>query len=149
MLPGSSPFAVQHELCHAHQHWTINGGEDLLFDPDDPVNGGEVGLLQWKQTEESVSYAQAIMGLPPIVPHPFPSLLEDFASACAYWYTDPVYLYEVSPERHAWMQGKPGYLKGWDLIVIVDPAPPTMPPVCHLSTSVWPPFHCDRSMNRD
>lgn len=27
---GEPPIKVQHELCHAHQHWTINGGAPFM-----------------------------------------------------------------------------------------------------------------------
>jgi hypothetical protein len=93
--PGEGPLKVQHELCHAHQHLSINGGLELR--PSD------YDLESWYGTSEGRSYADAVAGSP----WPWPqsgsqSLLEDFAWMCAYWYVAPADLLDLSPARYDW-----------------------------------------------
>lgn len=94
MQDGEGPHKVQHELCHAHQHWSINGGATL--DPSD------YDLESWYSMAEGQSFAAAVAGLPWPWTHSAVSGLEDFAWTCAYWYLDPAHLLEVSPERYQW-----------------------------------------------
>jgi hypothetical protein len=94
MQAGEAPHKVQHELCHAHQHWAINGGGPL--DPSD------YDLESWYGTSEGQSYAAAVAGLPWPWSHSAINVLEDFAWTCAYWYLDPAYLLNVSPPRYDW-----------------------------------------------
>jgi hypothetical protein len=94
MQNGESQVKVQHELCHAHQHWSINGGA--------PLDPSEYNLGPWYSTAEGASFATAIEGLSWPWSHSAVNGLEDFAWTCAYWYLQPDYLLKVSPERYAW-----------------------------------------------
>lgn len=94
MQPGEGPHKVQHELCHAHQHWSINGGAPLP--PDD------YDLESWLATSEGQSFTAAVASLAWPWSHSAVSTLEDFAWTCGYWYLDPAYLLQASPERYAW-----------------------------------------------
>jgi hypothetical protein len=91
---GESQIKVQHELCHAHQHWTIDGGAPL-----DPSN---FDLHTWYDTAEGQSFSTAVDGLSWPWSHSAVNGLEDFAWTCAYWYLDPAHLLQVSPERYGW-----------------------------------------------
>ncbi len=91
---GESQIKVQHELCHAHQHWTIDGGAPL-----DPSN---FDLHTWYDTAEGQSFSAAVDGLSWPWNHSAVNGLEDFAWTCAYWYLDPAHLLQVSPERYGW-----------------------------------------------
>ena len=94
MQTGEGPHKVWHERCHAHQHWSINGGDTLA--PSD------YDLESWYGTTEGVSYADAVSGLSWPWTNSAQNTLEDFAWTCAYWYYDPAYLLSVSAERYAW-----------------------------------------------
>lgn len=94
MQNGERPVKVQHELCHAYQHLSINGGAPL--DPSD------YDLASWYGTPEGVSFAAAVGGTPWPWTHSAVNGLEDFAWTCAYWYLEPAYLHGVSPERYDW-----------------------------------------------
>ncbi|MCH8066209.1 MAG: hypothetical protein IIC90_10350 [Chloroflexi bacterium] len=94
MQPGEGEYKVQHELCHAHQHWSISGGGALP-----PSN---YDLESWYETSEAQSFTAAVAGLPWPWTHSAVSGLEDFAWTCGYWYLDAAYLLQVSPERYAW-----------------------------------------------
>ncbi len=94
MQNGESQLKVQHELCHAHQHWTINGGTPL-----DPI---DYNLSPWYSTAEGVSFVSATEGLAWPWSHSAVNALEDFAWTCAHWYLQPAHLLKVSPERSAW-----------------------------------------------
>jgi len=91
---GEGPDRVQHELCHAHQHWTINQGAPL--DPSD------YDLQSWYSTPEGQSYTAAVVGLPWPWSNSAVNGIEDFAWTCAYWYLDPAFLRSASPERSDW-----------------------------------------------
>lgn len=94
MQNGEGPDKVQHELCHAHQHWTISGGA--------PLAPSDYDLLSWYATGEGTSFAAAAAGLAWPWAHSNVNPLEDFAWTCAYWYLDPAYLLTASPERYDW-----------------------------------------------
>ena len=94
MQPGEGEHKVQHELGHAHQHWSINGGGALP--PSD------YDLESWYETAEAQSFTAAVAGLPWPWTHSAVSGLEDFAWTYGYWYLDAAYLLQVSPERYAW-----------------------------------------------
>ena len=94
MQNGESQVKVQHELCHAHQHWSINGGAPL--DPSD------YNLESWYSAAEGESFLAAIDGLAWPWSHSAVNGLEDFAWTCADWYLQPAHLLQVSPERYAW-----------------------------------------------
>jgi hypothetical protein len=94
MQPGEPAYKVQHELCHAHQHWTINRGDALP--PSD------YDLESWYDTAQGSSFAAAVASLPWPWSHSAVSALEDFAWTCAYWYADPAYLLAASPQRFEW-----------------------------------------------
>ncbi|MEX1253151.1 MAG: hypothetical protein WEE64_02305 [Dehalococcoidia bacterium] len=91
---GEPEIKVQHELCHAHQHWSINGGA--------PLSALDYDLEPWYGTGEGQSYVSAVSGLPWPWSHSAVSGLEDFAWTCAYWYLDPAHLLQVSPQRYDW-----------------------------------------------
>ncbi len=91
---GESQIKIEHELCHAHQHRTINGGASL--DPS------ALDLHTWYDTAEGQSFTAAVNGLSWPWNHSAVNGLEDFAWTCAYWYLDPAHLLQVSPERYAW-----------------------------------------------
>ena len=93
MQSGEPALEVEHELCHRHQHLTINGGASTAID-----------LSEWNNTPEAASYGAVADGWP------YPkgtlngrTLLEDYAWACAYMVIDPGWLAEVSPARYEWM----------------------------------------------
>ena len=94
MQPGEPLYKVSHERCHAHQHWSINGG--------DPLPPSDYDLESWYNTAEGVRYAQAVAGLSWPWTHSAQNTLEDFAWTCGYWYHDPAHLLSASPERYAW-----------------------------------------------
>jgi hypothetical protein len=94
MQHGEREIKVQHELCHAHQHWSINGGE--------PLEPSDYDLESWYQTDEGTSFTTAVQGLPWAWSHSAVNGLEDFAWTCAYWYLQPSDLESISPERYAW-----------------------------------------------
>ena len=94
LQPGEGQNKVWHEYCHAHQHWSINGGE--------PLRPSDYDLESWYDTAEGISYVTAASGLPWPWTHSARSGLEDFAWTCGYWYFDPAYLLSVSPERYDW-----------------------------------------------
>ncbi len=84
-----------HELCHAHQHWTINGGS--------PLPPSDYDLESWYGTSEGQSFMAAVEGLS------FPwtlsaaNGLEDFAWTCANWYKNPQRLLDVGGQaRYEW-----------------------------------------------
>ncbi len=94
MVDGCGETNRVHELCHAHQHWTINGGASTGID-----------LGAWYGTGEGQSFAAAVAG------SPFPwgristatNLLEDFAATCASWYLDPAGLQQTGGQaRYSW-----------------------------------------------
>ena len=91
---GQGEREVQHELCHAHQHWSINRGA--------PLAPSDYDLESWYSTAEGQSFTAAASGLPWPWSQSEVNGLEDFAWACTYWYVDPAYLLEVSPERYRW-----------------------------------------------
>jgi hypothetical protein len=94
MQYGEGPIKVQHEYCHAHQHWSINGGSPLV--PSD------YDLESWYGTAEGQSFAAAVAGLSWPWTHSAVNGIEDFAWTCAYWYSDAAYLQQTSPGRYAW-----------------------------------------------
>jgi hypothetical protein len=94
MQPGEPEYKVQHELCHAHQHWMINRGG--------PLPPSDYDLESWYATPEGTSFASAVASLAWPWSHSAVSSLEDFAWTCAYWYFDPAYLLTASPERFDW-----------------------------------------------
>ncbi len=81
MQRGEGQHKVQHELCHAHQHWSINGGA--------PLAPSDYDLASWHSTAEGQSFTAAVAGLSWPWSHSAVSGLEDFAWTCAYWYLDP------------------------------------------------------------
>jgi len=95
VLQNSEPqIKVQHELCHAHQHLSINGGA--------PLSPSDYDLESWYGTAEGRSFGAAVAGQPWPWTHSAVSGLEDFAWTCAYWYLDPAHLLQVSPPRYDW-----------------------------------------------
>ncbi len=94
LQPGEGQNKVWHEYGHAHQHWSINGGE--------PLRPSDYDLESWYQTAEGISYVAAVSGLSWPWTHSAQSGLEDFAWTFSYWYFDPAYLLSVSPERYDW-----------------------------------------------
>jgi hypothetical protein len=91
---GEPQIKVQHELCHAHQHLTINGGT--------PLSPSDYDLESWYSTAEGRSFGAAVAGLAWPWTHSAVNNLEDFAWTCAYWYLDPAHLLQVSPPRYDW-----------------------------------------------
>lgn len=91
---GESQLKVQHELCHAHQHWSINGGG--------PLSPADYNLEVWYSTPEGASFLSAVEGLAWPWSQSAVNGLEDFAWTCAYWYLQPDHLLTASPERYAW-----------------------------------------------
>jgi len=94
MQAGEPSHKVQHELCHAHQHWAINEGG--------PLSPSDYDLESWYATAEGGSFTASVAGLPWPWSHSAVNGLEDFAWTCAYWYLEPAHLLAVSPERYAW-----------------------------------------------
>ena len=91
---GEGENKVQHELCHAHQHWSISGGAALR--PSD------YDLESWYSTAEGASFTAMAAGLSWPWSHSAVNGLEDFAWTCTYWYLDPARLLGTSPERYQW-----------------------------------------------
>jgi hypothetical protein len=96
MQQGEGRNKVQHEFCHAHQHWSISRGAPLV--PSD------YDLESWYSTPEGESFRAAVASLGWPWSHSAVNGLEDFAWTCTYWYLDPAHLLEVSPERYRWAQ---------------------------------------------
>jgi hypothetical protein len=94
MQYGEGENKIEHEYCHAHQHWTINAGA--------PLSPSNYDLHAWYSTGEGESFSAAVSGLAWPWSHSAVNDLEDFAWTCAAWYLDPAYLLRVSPERYAW-----------------------------------------------
>jgi hypothetical protein len=94
MQYGEGPIKVQHEYCHSHQHWSINGGE--------PLRPSDYDLESWYGTAEGTSFTAAVAGLSWPWTHSAVNGIEDFAWTCAYWYLDAAYLQQASPDRYAW-----------------------------------------------
>ena len=94
MQNGEPPVKVQHERCHAHQHWSINGGA--------PLPPSDYDLESWYATTEGAGFVAAVADFPWPWSHSAVNGLEDFAWTCAYWYLDAPHLLELSPERYAW-----------------------------------------------
>jgi hypothetical protein len=94
MQANEAPVKVQHELCHAHQHWSINRGAPLV-----PSN---YDLHTWYVTPEGGSFSQAVAGLGWPWDSSAVNTIEDFAWTCAYWYLDPASLLSLSPQRYDW-----------------------------------------------
>jgi len=94
VLQGDEPVIRRvHETCHAHQHWSINGGAPTRED-----------LSAWYATAEAASFSAIATDWP--YPYAFTTAqnrLEDFAEACALWYVDPARLLTLSPARYTWM----------------------------------------------
>ena len=96
MQQGEGNDKVQHEYCHAHQHWAISGGA--------PLRPSDYDLESWYATTEGRSFTTAVAGLGWPWSHSAVNGLEDFAWTCAYWYLDPARLLDTSPERYRWAQ---------------------------------------------
>jgi hypothetical protein len=94
MQYGEGQNKVEHELCHAHQHWSINGGA--------PLDGSDYDLESWYSTPEGEGFTAAVAGLPWVWSHSSVNSIEDFAWTCGYWYFDAAFLLNQSPERYAW-----------------------------------------------
>jgi hypothetical protein len=94
MQYGEGEIKVQHELCHAHQHWSINGGA--------PLAPSDYDLESWYKTAQGESFAAAVARLPWVWSQSAINTLEDFAWTCAYYYLAPASLLERSPARYAW-----------------------------------------------
>ncbi len=93
---GEGQNKIQHELCHAHQHWSISGGA--------PLRPSDYDLESWYSTAEGESFTAMVAGLSWPWSHSAVNGLEDFAWTCAYWYVDPARLLSASPERYRWAQ---------------------------------------------
>ncbi|MCH7511496.1 MAG: hypothetical protein IIB19_03910 [Chloroflexi bacterium] len=91
---GEGENKVQHELCHAHQHWSISGGA--------PLRPSDYDLESWYSTAEGASFTAMAAGLSWPWSHSAVNGLEDFAWTCTYWYLDPARLLGTSPERYQW-----------------------------------------------
>ena len=91
---GEGQNKIQHELCHAHQHWSISGGA--------PLRPSDYDLESWYSTAEGASFTVMAAGLSWPWSHSAVNGLEDFAWTCTYWYLDPARLLGTSPERYQW-----------------------------------------------
>ena len=97
LQPGEGPDRVQHEYCHAHQHWSINGGA--------PLPPSDYDLESWYATSEGKSFMAATAGLSFPWTNSAINGLEDFAWTCTYWYLDPDRLVTVGGQaRYEWMK---------------------------------------------
>ncbi len=97
LQPGEGPDRVQHEYCHAHQHWSINGGAALA--PSD------YDLESWYETDQGQSFMIATADLPFPWTNSAINGLEDFAWTCTYWYLDPDWLVMVGGrKRYEWVK---------------------------------------------
>ena len=94
VLKNEGEHKVLHELCHAHQHSEINEGASL--EPTD------YDLGPWYETVEGQNFINAVGNLPWPWEQSAINTLEDFAWTCAYWFFDPDYLADLSPERYEW-----------------------------------------------
>mgnify|MGYP001598665634 CR=1 FL=1 len=97
LQPGEGWLKEVHELCHAHQHWAINGG--VALDPSD------YDLESWYASAEGVEYMAAVG-----VPEPWPFThsavngIESFAWSCSWWYVQPGELASVCPVCYHWAE---------------------------------------------
>ena len=97
LQPGEGWLKEVHELCHAHQHWAINGGADL--DPSD------YDLESWYASSEGVGYMVAV-GVPDPWPfsHSAVDGIESFAWTCSWWYVQPGELASGCPVCYSWAE---------------------------------------------
>ena len=87
-----------HELCHAHQHWTI-----LMETGREPI---DVTLSEWVYTEEGRSFLKIRSvgwgSWPWGTISTRQDVIEDFAETCTWGLLDPVYLESVDSYRFNW-----------------------------------------------
>jgi len=96
LQPDQSYAKQVHETCHAHQHWSINGGAAL--------SPSDYDLVSWYGTVEGQSFSAAVTDWPwPYAISTEVNRLEDFAESCALYYTDPARLLDISQARYNWM----------------------------------------------
>ncbi len=92
MVDGCGETNRVHELCHAHQHWVINGGAPTGLD-----------LGAWYGTSQAQSFGAIAGGFPWGQVSNTSNLLEDFAETCAQWYLNPERLLQVGGQaRYDW-----------------------------------------------
>lgn len=95
MVSGCVESNRVHELCHAHQHWTINGGA--------PLAPSDYDLGPWYATGQAQSFGAIAGGFPWGRVSNASNLLEDFAETCASWYLNPERLLSVGGQaRYDW-----------------------------------------------
>ena len=91
------PLYEQHEVCHAHQHWQINGGG---------AEGVTLDLREWFDTPQGRSFLESFARDPWIWNNLSPLMgskeLEDFAWTCALWRLNPQSLQQISSARYEW-----------------------------------------------
>lgn len=88
---GQRASTVQHEWCHAHQHYTVL--QELGREPGED-------LSEWYQTREGAFWVEQTGSLPfgwERLSAPTP--LETFATVCGYYYTNPEALRSADPAR--------------------------------------------------
>ena len=92
MVDGCGETNRVHELCHAHQHWVINGGASTGID-----------LGAWYGTAQAQSFGAVAGDFPWGRVSNASNLLEDFAETCASWYLNPERLLQVGGQaRYDW-----------------------------------------------
>lgn len=94
LAPNQGQLTIVHEYCHAHQHWSINGGAYLA--------PSGIDLHDWYNTNEGIGFGWITYGLPWPWHNSAVNPIEDFAWTCSYRYTNPLYLYYISPARYNW-----------------------------------------------
>ncbi len=92
--PRAREHKLSHEVCHAHQHWSTNGGH--------PLQDNDINLESWYETAEGKSFTEAVEGLPWPWKDSLENGIEDFAWTCGFFYFDPHYLQKQSPQRYEW-----------------------------------------------
>jgi len=95
--PDSHVTVIIHEFCHAHQHQVVLA--ELGIEPD-------TDLHQWYDTTEARRFNDVVRDT---WPRPWsdlsnPTNIEDFATSCMVWFYEPDFLWDLSPERAAFME---------------------------------------------
>lgn len=90
------PSTVMHEWCHAHQHEAV-----IWYLGREP----QLDLADWYQTHEYGAWWYFVKTPTPSAWRlSAPTPLEDWATACGWYFTNPGYLWSVSPERYTAME---------------------------------------------
>lgn len=94
------PATQMHEYCHAHQHEAV-----IYYLGREP----SLDIREWYQTQEFAIWSWHVGASPSPYELSAPTSLEDWATACGLYFTDPGSLWSLSPERYHAIAGVFGY----------------------------------------